>query len=845
MSSWSIDMVRQSGWDLWVLVCAAGSLVLLSYMLGKLWAAGTGGLASTFTWVLGSAGVLGTVIVILLPPLHRPGVGLVWTFSLLSIVSATFYLHLRDQLSAGRTGVLLGMRITALAFLVPMLFEPVVRFISIPKPERPLVFLIDTSGSMSFPDTQNGPTRLQSVYQALRPEMETINQHFVPSFFTFDISARLLKSPEELGHLQADGQSTDIVGAIKKTLSLTTRDDSAVVLMTDGIDNTSPDAAEAVRMSPHPIHTIRVGSDQAEPSSIVNVAVDNIESPDDFVVNHATTIKAAIKSTALANRVVDVKLSELDEQNKPVGELITQKLVLQPTPEGQVVELAYKPVKVGLHRVAVWIDPIAGERNVIDNRQEFQGMAIDPRMKVLYIEGSVRLEYKWTRHAFISDSNIELATYLRKSNTEIEAAGTVDGEPFTALPVTAEQWKKFDVIVIGDIDSSYLSLAQQQLIEQRVSDGGGLLMLGGQNSFGPGGYQSSPIEKVLPVFVGDKSIGQDMSKFVPGLTAEGQTQPILDGLTDWFAAGEKTAVKPLPPLNGNVIVSKAKSGAAVLLVHPDRQGPDGNAEIVLATQRYGQGRSAAFTVDTTYLWFLPLRGMGQESPYNKLWGQMIRWLAGQDVRDRQRGAGLQALINKSNYQLGENVKLRALVRDERGDATRYAQVNVTISGGGGGGGADQKPQTLALTPTDSQPGMYELILPNPDKGDYQLKVVATKDGKELGRQKLNFTVIPPADEMLKIAANPQLLAAIADETHGYHYDLGQFPQLIDQLIRSDPKFGQPQQRAVPLDDFVGAAAIAAGGHAAWDAKYDLPLQGLVMIVLLIGEWFLRRRWQLA
>ena len=61
---------------------------------------------------------------------------------------------------------------------------------------------------------------------------------------------------------------------------------------------------------------------------------------------------------------------------------------------------------------------------------------------------------------------------------------------------------------------------------------------------------------------------------------------------------------------------------------------------LLATQLYGQGRSAAFTLDTTYLWYLPLRGMGQDSPYNLLWGQLVRWLAGQDVRNRQRGAGM-------------------------------------------------------------------------------------------------------------------------------------------------------------------------------------------------------------
>jgi uncharacterized membrane protein len=836
MSSWPVEIVRQSGWDLWLLVCAAASLVLLSYIVfGRVWTSPKG----VLTLTLGGAGILGTVIVLIVPPLHNAMLGMFWTLLLLIILSTIFYLNLREQLSVGRMSLLLGMRIVSLVMLVPMLFDPEWHIVSRPKPEKPLLFLIDTSGSMSFPDVQNGPTRLQAVWQALHPEMDKIHEHFIPTYYTFDSSTRELKSPDELARLQANGTSTDIVNGITTVLGKTTRDDAAVVLISDGNDNVSPNAADAVRASAHPIHTIRVGSDQAEPSTVANVGVDNIESPDDFVVDHETTIKATIKSTALANRVVDVKLSEVDENGKPVGDLKTQKLVLQPTPDGQVVELPYKPLTVGLHKVAVWIDPVAGERNTLDNRQEFQGLAIDPRIKVLYIEGSVRQEYLATHRAFMSDANIEFAAYLRKNVNSFENVGTVDGEPFKGLPTTPEQWKKFDVVIIADLDQSYFSLAQQQRIEQFVSNGGGLLMLGGTSSFGPGGYENTPIEKALPVFTGDKNIGQDKSRFVPSLTVEGQTQPILEGLTDWFGLGDKAGVKTLPPLNGNSIVAKPKSGAQVLMVHQDRQGPDGKPEIVLAVQRYGQGRSAAFTVDTTYLWYLPLRGMGQDSPFNKLWGQMVRWLAGQDVRDRQRGAGLEALLNKSNYVLGENVKLRARVRDERGDATRFAQVSVTMTNTD-----DHKTKTLSLSPADSQPGMYELIVPNPDKGSYTMDVVATKDGKELGRQKLSFTIIPPADEMLKIAANPKLLADIANETHGYHYELGQFPQLIDQLIRNDPQFGLPQERMVPLDNFVRLVPEGLGLRPEWNKKYDLPSQGLLILSLLVTEWFLRRRWQL-
>ena len=122
MHTWSIDMARQTGWDLWVGVCLAASVVLaVTTAAGWPWATGRARAAA----VLAAAGVLGTLVVVALPPLHDGRVGLAWTFALLSLLSAAFYLNLREQLSVGRTGVLLGMRIVALAVLVPMLFEPV------------------------------------------------------------------------------------------------------------------------------------------------------------------------------------------------------------------------------------------------------------------------------------------------------------------------------------------------------------------------------------------------------------------------------------------------------------------------------------------------------------------------------------------------------------------------------------------------------------------------------------------------------------------------------------------------------------------------------------------------
>jgi len=836
VGNWTFDILRQGGWDLWIFVCVVAALALAGYaVLGKLWTTRRGLLAMPLVL----AGVGGTVLVVAVPALHTPWVGLVWTFMLISILSITFYLNLLPQLGAGKTALLLGMRLVALAVLVPMLFEPVLRYVSRPKPERPLLFLVDTSGSMSFPDAQNGPTRVQSVWQTLRPQLQKINDHFVPQFLAFSGGVTVIEKPEDLATVVADGKTTDLVKAVTDALGKTTRGDAAVVLLSDGIDNISPNVVDVVRASRRPIHTISVGSDQTEPATLANIAVENVETADDFIVDHETSVKITIKSTALANRVVDVKLASIDESGKFIGEMKQEKLVLQPLAGGQTVELPYKPKSTGVHRLAVWVDPVPGERSTVDNRQEFQGLALDPRVKVLYVEGRARPEYRELNRALSRDSNIEVASLLRIQNDRFASSGSVDGKRVTGMPSTLEAWKKFDVIILGDLDSSFLGKPQQLAIEQVVLEGGALLMIGGQNSFGPGGFKDSPIEKVLPVFVGELGAPQEKTGFVPFLTPEGSTHPALESLEEWFGQEGLAPTKSLPPLRGNVVVAKPKSGASVLLIHKDRPASDGQSQIVLATQLYGEGRSAAFTGDTTYLWYLPMRAMGQDSPYNKFWGQLLRWLAGEDVRNRDRGAGIEGLLNKSFYQLGETVRLRAMVRDEKGDATRYAQVNLVLKRIG----SDWSQQS-SLTPSETRSGMYDLSLPNLSQGEYSAELNATKDGNTLGRQTLKFTVNPPAEEMLKIAANPRLMTEIATATQGFHYQLAQLPTLIDELIRNDPNAATSRQETIPLANFIRAGLSLMGDPPAWNKKYDLPLQGLLALCLLSAEWILRRRWQL-
>ena len=836
MESWSFDILRQAGVDLWMLVCIVASLLAAVRVL-------TSPASARPWWVYGVGGgcALGTAAVLAISELHTPMVGLVWTFLCLCGTTILFYRPLIAQTGLRHTLTLLALRLVAIGLLVLLFFEPVVRYTQTRMPDRPLFLLVDRSGSMSVPDVQNGPTRIQAVWQALGPQIERLQQRFDVRLRSFASDVRLMQKPEELASLAADGASTDIVKAVSSLLEETSRKDAAIVLISDGIDNNSADVVKGLSSSLRPIHTLAVGSEQTASSAIQNVAVESIEADDDLAVGHETKLSATITSSGLANRVVDVKWAQLDGDGKPIGQMNSQKLVLEPRPSGQKVEIAFKPVTVGVQRLAVWIDPIPGERTTVDNRQEFQGLALDPRIKVLYVEGRARPEYRDLNRALQRDANIESASLLRIQQDRFAVAGTLDGKPVAKMPLTAEQWRKFDVIILGDLDASFLTKAQQAGIEQAVSEGSGLLMIGGQSSFGPGSYAGTLIEKALPVMVGGTDAAQEKSEFVPRLTQEGAMHPAMEGLTEWFGVGPKPGDRQLPPIRGNVVVAKAKTGATTLLVHGERPGPEGASQIVLAVENYGKGRSGAFTADTTYLWYLPLRGMGQDSPYNRFWGQLLRWLAGADVKNRQQGAGLEGMLNRSVYRLGEAVQIKAMARDQRGDATRFATVQMKLKNATG-----QDLQTANLAASQTRAGLYEARLPQLKPGDYQVELSAAKDSKTLGGVKvLKFTVIAPADELLQLAARPQLLAEISRVTKGFSYPLTQVSQLVDQLIRTDPEGSPVRQVVVPVCNLFRVLPAAVGRAPSWNTKYDLPMQAALILAVLMGEWLLRRRWQLT
>ncbi len=87
-----------------------------------------------------------------------------------------------------------------------------------------------------------------------------------------------------------------------------------------------------------------------------------------------------------------------------------------------------------------------------------------------------------------------LAGALRSQNIEVTVVSPEQ------IPKDLAGLQKYDGVVLSNVSSLKLTKAQMTQIRDYVRDqGGGLMMIGGEESFGLGGYYRTPIEEALPV----------------------------------------------------------------------------------------------------------------------------------------------------------------------------------------------------------------------------------------------------------------------------------------------------------------------------------------------------------
>ncbi len=738
-----------------------------------------------------------------------------------------FYSAVYAYLGRRKIATLLVLRFGAILALLLILFKPAVSVQPATDAFRKtLPILVDRSASMSATDQTDLPDRYRQALGALAGQSQRISEHFRVAWFHFAEKTQQVEDVEELSDLAPSGagtDATDIAAAIRRAVSAqSARELAGVILISDGLHNAPGDIYEAAAESPVPIYCLGIGSRDEKASGRRNVRLLSASAPLEAVADNVTTITATLRLTGWANIPSRVVLTENGK------EVASSQVLVESNAQTSTVKLKWTPTgspadsegpDIRKLNIAVELNP--AEATADDNAAELHVLVTSPHIRVLYVEGTLRPEYKYLRRILAGDPNVKSVSLVRFAENRFLSQGSIDGKKLTGLPRTDEDFAMFDVIIIGDLDRSFLSRDQMEQIRRFVNDGKALLMLGGRHSFGPGGYAGTPVEAALPVFCGSRAQPQETTKFVPRLTAVGTSSPVFADLGEFFHGPTGKASKAVPELFGCVTVPRAKQAANVLAVHPTRRNANGPL-IVLAVQQFGAGRSAAFTADTTWQWYLRLRPMGAQSPYHRFWGQLIRYLAGVEKKRQTGKPSVLARTDRAYMRQDEELKITVQVKDAEGRPDRNASVTAMLRAEGQD---DRKPTTVTLTAGPGV-GIYHGAYRADHGGKYTITITAVdKNAKTIGTDSLPLIVAAHSKETDRLARNDKTLSALAGKD-GRYAELSSLPDIVDEIIAQSAKDSPPPP--VPKQY----------------SLYNFTLLFLAFAALLTVEWILRRNWQL-
>ena len=134
-----------------------------------------------------------------------------------------------------------------------------------------------------------------------------------------------------------------------------------------------------------------------------------------------------------------------------------------------------------------------GEDNTANNNVSRLVNVENRKPRILYFEGEPRWEYKFIRRA-LDDyrrhrTGRAWCAPRRTSSIASSRRGIGEKELEDGFPTKAEDLFEFQGLIIGSVEASYFTPAQQQLIHDFVDRrGGGLLFLGGRATLSDGGY---------------------------------------------------------------------------------------------------------------------------------------------------------------------------------------------------------------------------------------------------------------------------------------------------------------------------------------------------------------------
>jgi uncharacterized membrane protein len=637
-----------------------------------------------------------------------------WGCALAALAAAAWHLR-RSPASRG----LKALRAAGAAALVLAVLRPAVvrRNPVLDKPK--LVVIVDASHSMGGKGLA-AKTRLEAAAKWLLEHRAAIEKRADASLYAADGGARRLLSWDELSKLKPADSALNAGEALRETAEDPGAAGAARAwLLTDGNAEPSSDLEGGVAALKTPIDVLGVGPARRERG----VSFAELKTPDFAFLHGRFEVRAAVDASDLAGKPVRLKL--LREQ-QGAGFLQVDEKTLTPGTDYEALTATFtaQAQRLGAERYRIEAAAAGATR-----ARDFRVEVIRQKYRIMYLSGRPSAEYAQLREFLKSDPNHELVSFVILRNPD-NPSFVPDNElsliPFPAEEIFVQNLSQFDLFILENFSYARFRLptAYLESLKRFVADGGGLLVIGGENAFGSGGYRGSPVEEMLPVTLTGTAPDFQAGLFQARPTAK--THPLVR-LYDTPEASEQ-AWKELPPLDGFAHFASVKPGATVLAVDPDQRTSDGQPLPVFAIRDYGRGKVMLASSDSTWRWKLGAASDWRIGAfYARFWTKAVQYLTGSLDLSKVKFAPLPDRLPPR-----EPAQFSLRVFDEAFRPAERAQVELSVVWTTPDG------KSREVTAQPAEPGVYSIELTGLKPGTHQLRASARYQGRPWGEDKVRF-----------------------------------------------------------------------------------------------------------
>jgi uncharacterized membrane protein len=707
--------------------------------------------------------------------------------------------------------------------------------------------VVDNSQSLRVKDRGETQTRAELLKKLLTQDgrgwQEPLAEHFDLRQFAFDARLNALR---EFNELTFDGRASALGSALRGMAERFAGQPLAgILLFTDGnatdLRNQLPDLAGLP-----PVYPVLAG----HPGAVCDLAIAQVQVSDTVFEDAPVSLQADVAALGLAGETIMAQV--LDSVGRKIGE---QTLRARKDDESVSFRFRWRPERPGLSFCQVRV----GRRDELavatpaDRSQEatllnnWRVVAVEHGRgpyRVLYVSGRPNWEYKFLNRAAQEDDQLQLVALIRVARREpkfefrgregetsnplfrgfgeqsrekverydqpvLTRLNTSDEQELRAgFPRLHQELYRYHAVILDDVEAEFFAPDQAALLQEFVSQrGGGLLMLGGLESFQQGNYQRTPIGDLLPVYLERPADAKPAGTVKLNLAREGWLQPwarLRDNERD-----EQARLQAMPPFAILNRLREVKPGACVVASATDAQGKQYPA---LVTQRFGRGRTAALMVGDLWRW--GMRDPEARRDLEKSWRQLLRWL----VADVPRQVELAA--EPGDADTSGAVRLQVRARDQEfqplDDAAVTLQIQPATPEAGPGSGSAIR---FRAEPSAAEAGLYQASCVLRSPGGYRATAWVTNSaGLRVGQAEAGWSADSAADEFRSLQPNLALLEHIAQRTGGEVIPLARLSSFVRNL---------PARRAPVMEPWT-------------TPLWHTPLLFGLALACFVAEWGLRR-----